>query len=354
MKTIRKTRLFRTAAILTGMFMTMCSFSGCKNSAGEEDISQQVAAFNASIQKSAANTGANGNIVIGSVNMGMNGEWFLEVMNGIRNAGSDLGVRLEMLDSESDTSKEEAHIKALVEKGVDAIIISPIDSTVTAESLQPAKNAGIPIITWNTTVNMEVTGAVGVDATDLGGNTGDYLVEYVKTNNLKSVNLYILTNTTYDIGVARCDGFKSAIADLVNEEIISIVGDGEAETLDAGVEVTAAALRANPGIDMIWAWNQGALLGAIQAVKSAGRSDIVVMGTDMSMALAEDMLGDSVSLQAVTTQLPYNMGYMAVVNAVKAVNGEPVEKRVLIPLSTLVKSDTDKIKQYIENHKDLV
>lgn len=179
-------------------------------------------------------------------------------------------------------------------------------------------------------------------------------MEYVKTNNLKSVNLYILTNTTYDIGVARCDGFKSAIADLVNKEIISIVGEDEAETLDAGVEVTAKALSADPSIDMIWAWNQGALLGAIRSVKSSGRSNIVVMGTDISMALAEDMLGDSVSLQAVNTQLPYNMGYMAVVNAVKAAKGEPVEKRVLIPLSTLVKSDTDKIKQYIESHKDLV
>lgn len=354
MKKSEMANLLKKFRLLICLMLAVCVFSGCNSSKQEENIAEQVAAFNASIKKSSSNNSANSGIVIGSVNMGMNGEWFSEVMNGIRNAGSDLGVKLEMLDSESDTAKEEAHIKALVAKGVDAIIISPIDSTVTAQSLQPAVDAGIPIITWNTTVNMEITEAVGVDGTALGGNTGNYVVEYVKTNNLQNINMYLLTNTTYDIGVARCDGFKEAISDLVDDKTIRIVGEDEAETLEAGVEMTTAALKANSNINMIWAWNQGALLGAIQAVKAAGRKDIVVMGTDMSMALAEDMLGDSVTLQAVTTQLPYNMGYMAVVNAVKAAKGETVDKKVLIPLSTLVKSDTDKIQQYIKNHKDLV
>jgi len=347
--------LFGKGRLLIPILFTVCILSGCKDSSNkEENIEEQVKAFNASIEKVSSNNAANSNIVIGSVNMGMNGEWFSEVMNGIRNAGSDLNVKLEMLDSESDLAKEKAHIDTLVEKGVDAIIISPIDSNVSAQSLQAAKNANIPIITWNTTVNMDITESVCVDNEALGGNTGDYMVEYIKTNDLKNVNLYLLTDTSYDIGIARCDGFKKAIADLVDEKKIKIVGEDNAETLDAGVEVTAAALKDHTDINMIWAWNQGALLGAIQAVKESGRKDIVVMGTDMSMALAEDMLKDDVNLQAITTQLPYNMGYMAVVNAVKAVNNEEIDKKALIPLSTIVKSEPDKINQYIENHKDLV
>ena len=78
------------------------------------------------------------------------------------------------------------------------------------------------------------------------------------------------------------------------------------------------------------------------------------MGTDMSMDLAKDMLGNEVNLQAITTQLPYNMGYKAVVNAVDAVNGKEIEKKILIPLSTYTKSQTDALKRYIETHKDLV
>ena len=347
--------LFENGRSFAYILLVICVLSGCNDvKKADENMSEKAMEYNASIEKKSPDTVANSKIVIGSVNMGMNGEWFSEVMNGIRSAGSDLNVKLEMLDSESDLEKEKAHIKTLVDKGVDAIIISPIDSTVSAESLKIAKDKKIPIITWNTTVNTDVTEAVIVDSNALGGDTGNYMVEYIKTNNLKNVNLYLLINKSYDVGVARCDGFRSSIEELVDEGIINIVGEGDAETLDAGVELTGEALKAHPDINMIWAWNQGALLGAIQKVKDAKRSDIVVMGTDMSMSLAEDMLNDEVDLQAITTQLPYNMGYMAVLNAVNAVNKKEVDKKVIVPLSTIIKSEPDKINQYIENHKDLV
>jgi len=329
--------------------------SGCSaDKNAEEDLSAQVKAFHDSIEKKNNNTQSNKDIVVGSVNMGMNGEWFAEVMNGIRDAGKDLGVTLEMLDSESDLDKEEANINALIEKDVDVMIISPIDSTRTAQSLQKAQEAGIPIITWNTTVNMNVTTAVGVDSTALGANTGDYLAEYIKTNHLTDVNLYLLTNTSYDIGIERCNGFKKSIQDLVDEGIIHIVAEDDYEALEDAAAATEKALKNHSNINMIWAWNQSSLLGAIQAVKAANAKDVIVMGTDMSLALADDMLGDEISLQAITTQLPYNMGYKAVVNAVKAAKKEEVDKKVLIPLSTLKKDDPETIKQYIENHKNLV
>lgn len=340
---------------LAAVMLVAMSVSGC--SAGqdkEEDISAQVKKFNDSIEKKTTGSGGNDGIVVGSVNMGMNGEWFAEVMNGIRDAGKDLGVTLEMLDSESDLDKEAENIDKLVDMGVDVLVISPIDVDKTAQSLQKAQDAGIPIITWNTTVNMDVAAAVGVDSTALGGDTGDYVVEYIKTNNLTDVNLYLLTNTSYSIGVERCEGFKDAIQDLIDEGIIHVIGDDDEELLEDASEATTKMLKKNSDVNMIWAWNQSALLGAIEAVKKADAKDVVVMGTDMSMSLAEDMLNDEICLQAVTTQLPYNMGYKAIVNAVKAAKGEEVDKKVLIPLSTLVKDDTAGIKQYIENHKDLV
>lgn len=340
---------------MTLVMLIMFVLSGCSDAQEkDEDISSQVKEFNDSIEKKNTGSGGNDGIVVGSVNMGMNGEWFAEVMNGIRDAGKDLGVTLEMLDSESDLDKEAANIDKLVEMGVDVLVISPIDADKTAVSLKKAQDAGIPIITWNTTVNMDVAAAVGVDGTALGGDTGDYVVEYIKTNNLTDVNLYLLTNTSYTIGIERCNGFKDAIQDLVDEGIIHIVGEEEWEALEDASAATSKALKKNSEINMIWAWNQSALLGAIEAVKDAGAKDVVVMGTDMSMSLAEDMLNDEICLQAVTTQLPYNMGYKAIVNAVEAAKGEEVDKKVLIPLSTLVKDDTAAIEQYIENHKDLV
>ncbi len=345
---------------IISVLMAVCSvliLVGCGNNENSknESLEKQVKEFNSSIEKKkSADASGNEGIVVGSVNMGMNGEWFSEVMNGIKNAGKDMGVTLKMLDSESDTDKEAANIEQLLSEGIDVLIISPIDYNISVQSLQKVKDAGIPIITWNTTVNMEVTATVGVDGNALGGDTGDYVSEYIKTNNLSSVDMILLTNTSYEIGIQRCNGFKDAIKDLVDEGIVNIVAEEDIEMREDAEVVAKRLLKEHDDVAMLWAWNQSSLLGAVDAVKKSGKNDIIIMGTDMSMELANDMLGNEVKLQAVTTQLPYNMGYKAVVNAVKAAKGEKVESKVLIPLDTIVKSDDAAVNQYIENHKDLV
>ena len=41
---------------------------------------------------------------------------------------------------------------------------------------------GIPVVTWNTTVDTDVTSHIGVVPAELGGNTGKYAVDYIKEN----------------------------------------------------------------------------------------------------------------------------------------------------------------------------
>ena len=68
--------------ILVVVLMTF-SLSGCSNNteAKVPDLSKEVKEFNESITKvGAEDTSANEGLVIGSVNMGMNGEWFSEVL----------------------------------------------------------------------------------------------------------------------------------------------------------------------------------------------------------------------------------------------------------------------------------
>ena len=334
------------------MFFTV----GCDSDTEMKDtLSSMLEEFKAGIPKGADNDALkNKNYKIGSVNMGMNGEWYSEVMNGIWDASQDLGVTAMMLDSEGSMEKERDNIKRLVDEGIDALVISPRDSTESIEALKPAIDAGIPIITWNTSVNTDVTSFVCVDSKALGGDTGDYMCEYIKTYGLRDINLIVIDNKNYDVGIARCDGFKSSIKSMVDQGIINIVAEDDAETFDASVELTEKLLSEHPEANAIWAWNQPSLLGTIEAVRQSNRQDILVMGTDMSMELADDMLGDEVNLLAVTTQLPYNMGYKAVATAVEALNGKPVDKTVLIPLITYTRNDKVLVERYIKANENLV
>jgi len=293
----------------------------------------------------------NEGIVIGSVTMSSQGEWYGEVIAGMKSAAADLGITLLEEDSDGNLAAEREQITGFIEKDVDAIVICPITSDVTGELLAKAEKAGIPVVTWNTTVETDVTASVCVDSAALGGNTGDYLGEYVRTYNLNGLKLGLLTNESYTIGVARCDGFRDAIAELVEAGNVVVVSEKLAEFTEESEEAVTRMLAEHEDLEAIWCWNQTSLLACIDTIKKLGRTDLIIMGTDMSMNLARDMQEDSVNLLAITTQLPYNMGYKAVVNAVQAAKGEKVPKTIVIPTFTYIKSDADGLAQYIETHE---
>ena len=351
---IRRTAV-RLSCILCSLSV-MLSAAGCDSSRKQEDeLTAMLSEFKADMRSASDNDGsANTGLRIGSVNMGMNGEWFSEAMNGIWDAAQDLGATAMMLDSEGSMEKEKENIRRLVEDGIDALVISPRDSNESIEALQPAVDAGIPIVTWNTSVNMDITSFVCVDSNALGGDTGDYLCEYIKTYGLDEINLVVVDNKNYDVGVARCEGFTSSIKTMVDQGIIHIVAQDDAETFDSSVELITGLVNEHPEINAVWVWNQPALLGAVEAVRQTGRTDILVMGADMSMELAHDMLGSDVNLLSITTQMPYNMGYKAVVTAAEAAMGKTVDKTVLIPLFTYTKNDRELVERYITAHQGLI
>ncbi|PHV69662.1 hypothetical protein CS063_14665 [Sporanaerobium hydrogeniformans] len=316
---------------------------GCQS----KETASQGAAEGAPAQEDSQKT----DITIGSVIMNTSGEWFAEVIKGQQDAAKDLGVKFSIVSSENEVSKESDNVATYVAQQVDALCISPLSTDASVAAVEAAKGANIPVVNWNTTVNTETAGFVGVSNYDLGGSTGKYVVEYVKENFPNGCKLAILGNSSYEVGVERCNGFKDAIKDAPG---IEIVAEQDAELQEQGLDVTEQILTANPDIDMIWAWNQTSLLGCVAALQNANNNKIIVMGTDMSVDLAKDMQSDAVKLQAITTQMPYDIGYKAVENAVKAAKGESIEKKVLVPLKTYIKDDAAEIEQYIEDHKDLV
>lgn len=297
----------------------------------------------------------NADITIGSVIMNNSGEWFAEVMKGQEDAAKDLGVEFSIVSSDNEISKESDNVATFLAQQVDALVISPLSTDGSIAAVESATiDSGIPVVTWNTTVDTDVTSHVGVVPSELGGNTGKYAAEYIKKNFPDGCKLAIIGDSNYEIGIERCDGFKDALKELIDDGTVEIVNEQDAELQEEGLDITEQILTANPDVQMIWCWNQVSLLGCAAGLENAQRSDIVLMGTDMSVELAKDMFGDSITLQAITTQMPYEMGYTAVENAVKAVKGTDVEKEIMIPTYTYTKENLDEIQTYIDEHQDLV
>jgi ABC-type sugar transport system substrate-binding protein len=105
---------------------------------------------------------------------------------------------------------------------------------------------------------------------------------------------------------------------------------------------------------VIYAANEGGTVGAVQAVRNAGKQGkIVVFGIDGTDQLAQMLLDDDNVLQATTAQQPYVMGKLAVNAALDVLNGKPVEKKVIVPVLGLNRDDPDAVNKFREDLKPL-
>lgn len=293
-------------------------------------------------------------LTVGSIIFDSSNEWFVEALTGMRDAARDLNVTLNEADCHYDEAVEKDMVREQIKKKASALVVCPLSVEGTGAVLNEAGNLGIPVITWNSVVEPRPTAEIIVDSTQLGSGTGEYLREYVKKNNVKKLKAALLIDRSFSIGIERCDGFRNSIQPLIDDGILEIVYETPANLYEETKVTLRKILSERTDVNFIWCWHQMSTMAAVDVLKETGRSDILVSGTDMSLALAEDMLSDKVSLIAITTQQPYKMGYDAVSTAVGAITSVPEKKTFVIPVLTYTKEDPAALKEYISVHAKYV
>ena len=83
-------------------------------------------------------------------------------------------------------------------------------------------------------------------------------------------------------------------------------------------------LTGNPGLKAVFASNDNMALGVVEALKSAGMLDqVMVVGFDANPNAAESILAGEMT--ASVAQNPMNMGRFGVENALKVKHGETID-----------------------------
>jgi simple sugar transport system substrate-binding protein/ribose transport system substrate-binding protein len=267
-------------------------------------------------------------------------QFFRTIQMGMEKAAADAGVEFLSGSSESLPDKEIGLIDTYVARGVDAIVISPISADASIPALQRAVDAGVKVVTYNSTINSDLpVSYLNSNQRDLGTSTGQLAAAFVKDRLGGSARIGTLGFKALlpEISADRVDSF---IEEVSKGNTIEIVAQQDAWLADKAVQVAGDMITANPDMNIIYAANEGGTVGAVQAVRNAGKQgEIFVFGIDGTLQLMDFLADPDDVLQAVTAQQPFVMGQMAVTNAVKAAKGEPVEKTVIVPVLGLSRTD---------------
>ncbi|MPQ32902.1 LacI family transcriptional regulator [Clostridium estertheticum] len=225
----------------------------------------------------------NKNIVLGYAQLMSESRWRDANAKSIKDAANDASINLDFREEGYNQKDQKQLIRELIKKRVDIIAFSPFVKTGWDDVLFEAKNAGIPVILCDRSVDSDDslwTCNIGSDFQEEGRRAARLLIEHFKD---KEANIFELKG---NIGSApeieRELGFNEVIKDHHNYKIVA-EGTGNFN-LDEGKEVMKKFLNSkNQKINMVFALNDDMALGAIDAIKDAGLvpgKDIIVIGID--------------------------------------------------------------------------
>ncbi|MDY5022790.1 MAG: substrate-binding domain-containing protein, partial [Blautia sp.] len=81
---------------------------------------------------------------------------FITLMNqGVEQKCEELGLDLVSLDAENDPANQITQVENLIGQGVDCLLVAAVDSDAIVPALDMAKEAGIPLVAVNMTINTD-------------------------------------------------------------------------------------------------------------------------------------------------------------------------------------------------------
>ncbi len=217
------------------------------------------------------------------------------------------------------------------------MLVDPVDSNGITAALQACQRAGIPAIAFNSPVEETdlVMSTVASDNYMAGQICADALAAAIGNKGKVAMYNYSIVKVARD----RSDGFIATMEEKYPD--IEIVNQQEGlPSVDGAMPAMESILQSNSDITGMFALNDPAAIGCIAAIESAGKLDqISVVGVDgsddgISMIKEGKMLASA-------AQDPITIGKTAVETAYKVLDGEEVEKDIVIPVYIIDKSNAE-------------
>lgn len=260
----------------------------------------------------------------------LNNPFFVAMKDSAQKEANRLGYDLVVLDSMDNPAKELANVQDLTVKGTRLMLINPTDSDAVGNAVILANKAKIPVITLDRVANKgEVVSHVASDNRLGGKMAGDYIADKVASD-AKVIQLEGITGTS--ASRERGEGFKQA----VDAHKLNVLASQPADfDRTKGLNVMQNLLTAYPAVQAVFAQNDEMALGALRALQTAGRTDVLVIGFDGTddgiKAVNRGMLGATIA------QRPDQIGIIGIQTADKILKGEKVDATIPVELELVIK-----------------
>ena len=265
---------------------------------------------------------------------------------GIEDASKQAGYGFVLSDQKSSQQTQVSGSMDLINQGISALVVSPVQPPALPAIIDAAHQAKIPVIIGDVGVAGSYDAFVLSDNEGGGKQAADYMYNALKDKPGTKEVLVIELHPGSAVGQLRAKGFTDEMATHSDFKVVASLNGND--TVEGGYKATQDTLSAHPQLAGIYATNDPEAEGAVQALKAANKSgvkDVLVVGFNGDPpALQLIKAGD---MAATIRQDPYGQGQKAVEIATALLNNQPVQfsdpasKSVFFPVTVIDSKNVD-------------
>ncbi|MFJ9030452.1 substrate-binding domain-containing protein [Streptomyces sp. NPDC102274] len=264
-----------------------------------------------------------GSLSIGFSQATQQSPFYVQLRTGAEQAAKKAGAKLNFADAGDDVTKQNNDIQDLITRGVDVLLVNPVDPKGVKAGLAAAKAAGIPVVTVDRPVPSGAVAHVGRDNKEMGRLVGAEVAKALGAQGGKVIE--IKGDAGGAVARDRSAGFHEAVA--ANSKIKIVPGPYCDYIRSKAVTAMQDLLQTNPDVKAVYAHNDDMALGALQVLKENNRTDVRVAGVDGLMEAVKSIASDGPYL-ATALNDPISLGATAVTTALDVQAGKKVPASV--------------------------
>lgn len=191
-----------------------------------------------------------------------------------------LGYTTTVNAHNNDPGKQTQFVDAAISQKVKAIVLDPAGAKESVGAVQSATNAGIPVLLVNAEISQQGLAKSQIVSNNAQGATLG-AQEWVKAMGEKGTYVELFGDPTDNNATVRSQGYASVISQY--PDLKSVQKETANWDRQEGKQKMEVMLEAHPDLTGVISGNDEMALGAIQALKDAGKLDKVkVLGFDGS------------------------------------------------------------------------
>jgi len=243
---------------------------------------------------------------------------------GVKDEAKEQDIEVLVADQKSSQQTQVSGSADLINQGISALIVSPVQPPALPATITAAHDAKIPVVIGDVGAEGDFDAYILSDNFHGGELAAEYMIQALEGQPGPHKVGVIELHSGSAVGDARVNGFKDTLEGNPDFEIVASL-DGN-DTVEGGFTASQDMLSANPDLVGIYAANDPEAQGASRALEAAGKTledGFVLIGFNGDPP-ALDLIETGMQT-ATIAQDPYGQGRLAVLTALALLDGEDPE-----------------------------